>query len=97
LKKAPKFFCDNCGVEVAGNVKACPNCGRFFVSVRCPSCGFSGEERIFARGCPSCGYSMPSGGANRQAPVDPLPRWVYAVAIAALLAVAAVLFAVVLR
>jgi uncharacterized membrane protein YvbJ len=56
-KKKPRFFCDNCGHEVDAEVKSCPKCGRFFASVRCPSCGFSGEEKVFFNGCPACGYS----------------------------------------
>jgi predicted RNA-binding Zn-ribbon protein involved in translation (DUF1610 family) len=98
--KSPKFFCDNCGAEVAGNVKACPSCGRFFVSVRCPACGFSGEERIFAKGCPACGYSATPGGmqpGRRKAPIDPLPYWVYVVSIIALLCVFAALFFLLMR
>jgi len=57
LKKIPRFFCDNCGTEVGHEVKLCPRCGRHFSSVRCPSCTFTGEERMFLNGCPSCGYS----------------------------------------
>ncbi|MDR0323040.1 MAG: hypothetical protein LBI12_01170 [Treponema sp.] len=57
MKKTPRFFCDNCGEEVGHEVKSCPHCGRFFASVRCPSCTFTGEERMFLNGCPSCGYS----------------------------------------
>ncbi|MDR0486871.1 MAG: zinc-ribbon domain-containing protein, partial [Treponema sp.] len=57
MKEIPRFFCDNCGCEVEDNAKACPRCGRIFTSVRCPSCGYSGEEKLFANGCPKCGYS----------------------------------------
>ena len=101
MSKKPRFFCDNCGSEVGRDEKACPRCGRFFASVRCPACGFAGEERLFAGGCPSCGYSAPPGGAARladqQAPAGSLPVWVYIVSIAALLAVFTVLLFVVLR
>ncbi|MCL2067006.1 MAG: zinc ribbon domain-containing protein [Treponema sp.] len=100
MKKKPRFFCDNCGSEVVKNAKACPRCGRFFSSVRCPSCGFSGEDDLFLRGCPSCGYSAPPGKKERapfgRTPFDraappPLPAWKYIVIIAALFVVFAAL------
>jgi predicted amidophosphoribosyltransferase len=96
LKKKPRFFCDNCGSEVDRNAKACPHCGRFFASIRCPACGFAGAERLFAGGCPSCGYSAPPGdGAKlreKKPAAGPLPMWVYVFSIAALIAVLAILF-----
>ncbi|MDR0732339.1 MAG: zinc ribbon domain-containing protein [Treponema sp.] len=57
MGKKPRFFCDNCGAEVAISAKSCPRCGRFFASVRCPKCGFTGKDEDFVRGCPACGYS----------------------------------------
>ncbi|MDR0643156.1 MAG: zinc-ribbon domain-containing protein [Treponema sp.] len=57
MGKKPRFFCDNCGAEVAMSAKSCPQCGRFFASVRCPKCGFTGRDDDFVRGCPACGYS----------------------------------------
>jgi predicted RNA-binding Zn-ribbon protein involved in translation (DUF1610 family) len=96
--KSPRFFCDNCGAEVGRDLEKCPRCGRFFASVRCPACGFTGEERLFKNGCPSCGYSAPptraSGGGRRKdtGPAGPLPLWVYLVSIFALLCAAALLF-----
>jgi hypothetical protein len=79
------------------DARACPRCGRFFASVRCPGCGFSGEEKLFARGCPACGYSAfprenPRLSDEKKIPAMPLPFWIYFVSIAALLAVFAVLF-----
>jgi hypothetical protein len=56
--KAPKFFCEHCGNEVKRNTKVCPHCGSFFVNVRCPACGFIGNERSFLDGCPNCGYAI---------------------------------------
>jgi uncharacterized membrane protein YvbJ len=105
VKKKPRFFCDNCGAEVGRDEKACPRCGRFFASVRCPACGFSGEERLFASGCPVCGYSAPAGltsGNSRllrekKLPAGSLPIWIYFFSIAALLLVLGVLFFVVMR
>jgi predicted RNA-binding Zn-ribbon protein involved in translation (DUF1610 family) len=103
LKKKPRFFCDNCGSEVGRDAKACPRCGRFFASIRCPSCGFSGEERLFAGGCPSCGYSAPAPGSaarrppETKTPAEPLPVWVYLFSIFAFLGLFAVLFLVVLK
>ena len=99
-KKTPKFFCDNCSTEVHINAKNCPGCGRFFSSVRCPACGFSGEEDRFRNGCPKCGYSaLPEDSrvrnkgqpkAAKSAP-DPLPFWIYILASAVFAAVLAAL------
>jgi uncharacterized membrane protein YvbJ len=61
-QKKPRFFCDNCGAEVGQAAKSCPKCGRYFASVRCPKCGYTGRDEDFARGCPVCGYSAPPGG-----------------------------------
>jgi ssDNA-binding Zn-finger/Zn-ribbon topoisomerase 1 len=61
--RKPRFFCDNCGAEVPMSAKSCPQCGRFFASVRCPKCGFTGRDEDFAQGCPVCGYSTPPGNA----------------------------------
>ena len=52
-----KFFCDNCGTQVKKNETRCPKCGRYFRSVKCPSCGLSGSPELFNDGCPSCGYA----------------------------------------
>jgi ssDNA-binding Zn-finger/Zn-ribbon topoisomerase 1 len=49
------------------SAKSCPQCGRFFASVRCPHCGFTGRDEDFVRGCPVCGYSTPPGGAFAEA------------------------------
>ncbi|MCL2208909.1 MAG: zinc ribbon domain-containing protein [Treponema sp.] len=57
MKKKPRFFCDNCNYEVGSEVKSCPYCGRYFASIRCPSCDYSGPDRMFQNGCPMCGYS----------------------------------------
>lgn len=55
--KKAKFFCENCGAEVPENAKLCKKCGKFFISVRCPSCGRTGTSKEFKKGCPSCGYA----------------------------------------
>jgi ssDNA-binding Zn-finger/Zn-ribbon topoisomerase 1 len=56
------------------SAKNCPKCGRFFASVRCPKCGFTGRDEDFARGCPVCGYSTPPAGAfDSAAPGKPGP------------------------
>jgi predicted RNA-binding Zn-ribbon protein involved in translation (DUF1610 family) len=73
LAKSPRFFCENCGAEVDRNTKTCPRCGRYFASVRCPACGFTGAEGLFAGGCPVCGYSSP-GNHIRPAGGKPSPR-----------------------
>ena len=58
MNKQPKFFCENCNAEVRRDAMICPYCGRFFASVRCPSCGFTGTHKEFKDGCPSCGYAF---------------------------------------
>ena len=58
MNKQPKFFCENCNAEVRRDAVICPHCGRFFASVRCPSCGFTGIHKEFKDGCPSCGYAF---------------------------------------
>jgi predicted RNA-binding Zn-ribbon protein involved in translation (DUF1610 family) len=100
--KDPRFFCDNCGTEVDHDVQACPHCGRFFASVRCPACGFSGPEKLFTKGCPSCGYSAPKShkrGRRMRSRAKPprhaapaLPLWVYILSAAALLFALVALF-----
>ena len=60
MNKQPKFFCENCNAEVRRDAVICPHCGRFFASVRCPACGFTGTHKEFKDGCPSCGYAVGS-------------------------------------
>ena len=102
---SPRFFCESCGAEVPRNAKACPKCGRYFASVRCPSCDFIGEEALFKGGCPVCGYSSAKGRDGGLPPSDkkskkmfasgPLPLWLYVLTAAAFTAVlAALLFRV---
>jgi len=57
LKKA-KFYCESCGYEVPQNAKFCEHCGKFFTFVRCPSCFFTGDSKLFTNGCPKCGYAV---------------------------------------
>ncbi|TVR59022.1 MAG: zinc ribbon domain-containing protein [Spirochaetaceae bacterium] len=63
--KTSRFFCENCGREVKHDAKVCPGCGRFFSSVRCPRCSFSGEADLFVFGCPNCGYDGAIGDHGR--------------------------------
>ena len=103
MKEKPRFFCDNCGQEVGDSAKTCPYCGRYFASVRCPACGFSGEDKLFTNGCPSCGYSASPSSAPKTAktkrtrakkkplPAEPLPILVYIISVIALLVVLAIL------
>ncbi|GHV92741.1 hypothetical protein AGMMS50268_32440 [Spirochaetia bacterium] len=105
--KKPRFFCDNCGAEVKQNTKSCPQCGRFFASVRCPKCGFTGSEDLFRSGCPACGYSAsealpensPEGRgtrpkADRREAVGALPIWVYILTGLVMIGVFAIMFRV---
>ncbi|MCL2277046.1 MAG: zinc ribbon domain-containing protein [Treponema sp.] len=86
FKRKPRFYCDNCGYEVGSEVKQCPYCSRFFASIRCPMCSFSGPDRMFMNGCPMCGYSAPTtqGKNTKMKPppktyqsAEPLPFWMY--------------------
>jgi hypothetical protein len=95
MAKGPRFFCENCGVEVPRNADRCPRCGRCFASVRCPACGFIGAESLFTAGCPLCGYSAPAAGGPPVVPAPgrwqssgALPFWVYLATAAALAGVA---------
>lgn len=68
MSGVPHFFCENCGTEVPRKAAKCPGCGRYFSSVRCPKCGFTGAEQLFSGGCPVCGYSSSpnhSGGEGQ--------------------------------
>jgi Zn finger protein HypA/HybF involved in hydrogenase expression len=87
----PLFYCDNCGTEVSQDEPFCPKCGRKFASIRCPACGFSGEEKLFDNGCPQCGYQVLPGKGGHRSSVrrghkktayastteGALPAWVY--------------------
>ena len=64
-KKAPKFFCENCGEEVKENAKICTHCGKFFTNIRCPKCFHQGDSREFKNGCPECGYSNNKNNFNK--------------------------------
>jgi uncharacterized membrane protein YvbJ len=99
--KKPRFFCDNCGSEVDRNARACPQCGRLLAAVRCPSCGFTGEESDFTNGCPSCGYSSPppvalptevSQSPEKKVPAKPLPFWMYILTIITFIGILAILY-----
>lgn len=52
-----KFFCEFCGSQVRAADRICPHCGSFFSQVRCPACGFQGENKLFSKGCPVCGFA----------------------------------------
>ena len=67
--KKAQFFCENCGAKVPENAKLCKNCGKFFISVRCPSCGVIGNAKDFEKGCPHCGYAK--GADNKTSVLQP--------------------------
>ncbi|HUX11565.1 MAG TPA: zinc ribbon domain-containing protein [Spirochaetia bacterium] len=71
--KRARFFCENCRNEVRWDAKVCPHCGRFFSSVKCPSCEFVGESRLFVFGCPNCGYAGGEAFISREAAIAPGP------------------------
>jgi hypothetical protein len=85
------------------SAKSCPQCGRFFASVRCPKCGFTGRDEDFARGCPVCGYSTPPApaGPGKPGPAKARPPggeagapsiWIYLLASLILICVLALLY-----
>ena len=98
MSKGPRFFCDNCSAEVGHSAKSCPNCGRFFESVRCPSCNFVGDENTFAKGCPVCGYSTSPAKAKATKPAHTkersqrLPFWVLFISVGVFVLAFAILF-----
>ena len=104
--KTPKFFCESCGAEVPIDEKRCPNCGSYFASVRCPACGFVGDESTFLGGCPACGYSATDNnfGSSKssenfpenKSPAKALPVWAYLLTAAAFTAIVVALFFTVL-
>ena len=66
--KKAQFFCENCGAEVPENARLCKNCGKFFISVRCPNCGATGNTKDFEKGCPHCGYAKGGTTESSQTP-----------------------------
>jgi len=98
MAKKPRFFCENCGAEVGRQAKSCPECGRYFSSVRCPRCNYTAAAMAFNNGCPQCGYSeIPEAGYHtaehkNDRALPPLPLWIWLTAILALaLAMAAMI------
>ncbi|OJF77760.1 MAG: hypothetical protein BKP49_01945 [Treponema sp. CETP13] len=99
--KKTRFFCEYCNHEVDNDAMFCPYCGRFFSSVKCPKCGYTGSHVEFINGCSKCGYAMEDVQKKRQkAPKnkknskklgktqkhdDSLPFWVYIIALILLL------------
>ncbi len=73
-QKKAKYFCENCGSEVPAKAKFCPKCGKFFSSVRCPECSYTGDTKEFIHGCPNCGYAMnkPLSNSEEQQTADGL-------------------------
>lgn len=67
-KNSAQFFCENCGAEVPEKAKVCTHCGKFFSSVRCPKCAWTGLSKDFKDGCPKCGYSGKSSNSNIRIP-----------------------------
>ena len=88
MNKQPKFFCENCNAEVRRDAVVCPHCGRFFASVRCPACGFTGTHKEFKDGCPSCAESK----VDARIDADPLPLWIYGLVILLCAALAIIFF-----
>jgi len=62
--REPVFYCDSCGLPVPAGAGFCPHCGGTFKGVRCPSCGYQGDEKSFMKGCPSCGFLAEERGTS---------------------------------
>jgi hypothetical protein len=75
-----RYYCENCKAEVRAGSPSCPSCGRVFIAVRCPECGYEGRAAEFKSGCPSCGFlepretvtAAPSAGKPRRHSALPL-------------------------
>ena len=65
-----KYYCESCGKPVPETAHSCPFCGKNFTSVKCPVCGFSGNEKDFADGCPGCGYLSDPKGNKPSADIE---------------------------
>lgn len=90
----PSFYCENCGRKVPAGLDVCPGCGELFSSVRCPSCGYTGEPGFFKKSCPHCGFTgkdVIDNSLNKKnyniglITKNFLPAWVYRVLITALI------------
>lgn len=99
----PKFFCENCGKEVRKNASFCPHCGKFFASVRCPVCNYTGIASRFGNGCPRCGYALKRENEKGEEEkkdtrlsqttyYNGLPTWIYAMVFAVFLGVVFLFF-----
>ncbi len=53
--QSPKKICPNCGTEINGNPKFCPECGQKMKHI-CPDCGT--EVKGSAKFCPECGRKL---------------------------------------
>jgi len=77
--KEPSFYCENCGREVSSGLESCPGCGQKFYSVLCPSCGFTGDSKLFGENCPNCGYvgSVKPSIEIKINQKKQIPSWIY--------------------
>ena len=97
MRKRPRYFCENCGAEVAKDAKVCPHCGRFFSSVKCPRCSYVGKADDFTFGCPLCGSTEaanPAPEPMKSLPVaaPPVPWWAFAAAAVVIAGLCLILF-----
>ncbi len=72
--KEAKFFCEYCDSEVPRNARFCRKCGHFFLSVRCPACGKTGDQSEFKDGCPACGYAFSGSPQKPKTVPSPEPK-----------------------
>jgi ssDNA-binding Zn-finger/Zn-ribbon topoisomerase 1 len=69
--KTKAFFCESCSALVPPFAERCPRCGKFFDSVKCPKCLFSGSVKDFLNGCPACSYlSAPAAEGKKHSKRD---------------------------
>ena len=50
------YICGKCHGEISKNDETCPHCGVKLGKIKCPYCGFTGDEKAFKNDrCPKCG------------------------------------------
>ena len=69
-----RFFCEECGSEIAADADHCEICGKQFAGVRCPKCGNIGTNKQFTKGCPFCSYGVLIDATPRPKKISQAPK-----------------------